>query len=285
MVVVCTRFGTLALMRGALPLLACAILGSCSTTTFAEPRVLVSPYLAVYQLRGETSMQSQPVVPGPIQDNPPQSLKDFGQEHHDEDLGIKIDVGDGFAGVRLDYYKLDMFSSRKGIIDGDWGNLQATDLVRMKFEMDEFRLGYLENVYSKETEWRGAPLTLRVAAGGVLSHRSMVMRGRTDDGLRTQNAYPEGDNFYPAARVRAQWRDFTVDAEYAISPGLALGGDFTDTLQDMEFRLSYAVPLRDVTFFAGYRYSTLPVEGNSGSFHYDADLILDGYQFGVQVAF
>lgn len=171
------------------------------------------------------------------------------------------------------------------MLGADWGALQMNDLVRMEIQMDEFRLGYLENIYDTKTEWRGSPLTFRVAAGGVISHRTMAMRGRTDDGMRRQDAHPEGENFYPAARARATWRDFSFDVDYAISPGLSLSGDFTDTLQDMEFRLSYAVPLRDMTFFAGFRYSQMPAEGNSGPFQYDADLTVDGYQLGLQIVF
>ncbi len=272
-------------MRGASLLSACALLAGCSSTTLAEPRLLVSPYLAIYQMRGETGMQSQPVPNGPIQDNPPQSMRNFGQDRHDDNPGLRLDLGDDFAGARFDFLKLDMYSSRKGVLGADWGALQMNDLVRMEIQMDEFRLGYLENVYDTQTEWRGSPLTLRFAAGGMFSRRSVVMRGQTEDGMRRQDARPEGVNFYPAARARAQWRDFSLDLDYAISPDLSLSGDFTDTLQDMEFRLSYAVPLRDMTFFAGFRYSQIQAEGNQGTFRYDADLTLDGYQLGLQIVF
>lgn len=266
-------------------LLGGVLLGGCSSTTFAEPRIQVAPYLAVYELRGGTRMQSRPVPSGPVQSNPEQSMGQFGQERHDSDVGVRVDIGDGFGGLRFDYYKMDMFTSRNGTLTADWGALLATDFVHMTVEMDELRIGYLEPVWAATTQWRDQPLQLKVAAGGVFAHRSMAMRATTDDQMRRQNAHPEGDNLYPAARFRAEWRDFAFDADYAISPNLAIGGDFTDTLQDLELRLSYTIPLRDITVFGAYRYSTLPASGREGDFAWENDFTLEGFQFGLQVLF
>jgi len=60
---------------------------------------------------------------------------------------------------------------------------------------------------------------------------------------------------------------------------------FVGVLQDAEVRASYTMPLNDITFFAGYRYSQLDASGTTNGFGYDADLTLDGYQFGVAVTF
>lgn len=272
-------------MRGASFLLAGAFLCGCSSTTFAEPRVEVSPYLAKYQVRGNTKMQSQPVASGPVQDNSAQSMAQFGQERHDDDIGLRVDIGDGFAGLRLDYYMMDMYSTRYGTLDADWGQIDSGDLATMTVQMDELRIGYLEPVWSGATEWREQPLKVRVAVGGVLAHRAMDMRASSEDNLRQQHIKPKGDNVYPAVRIRAEWRDFAVDADYAISPRLTLGGDFTDTLQDFELRFTYSIPLRDVALFAAYRYSTLPSSGTSEGLAYENDLVLDGFQFGLRVVF
>ncbi len=270
-------------MRAALALSACVLSAACSSTTLAEPQILVSPYLAVHQLRGKTSMQSAPG--GVVQDNAPQSMHTFGQDRHDDDYGVRVDIGDGFGGLRMDYLKLDMSTSKHGTLDADWGALQSGDFVRMTPEMDEFRIGYLEPLLSTSTEWRDKPMKLQVAAGAVYAYRTMDLRARTEDGARTQNVAIDGHNLYPAVRFKATWREFALDVDYAISPDLDLGGEMEGTLQDFEIRASYAVPLRDVTFFAGWRYSDLEAAGTEGGLRYDADLVLDGFQFGVTVTF
>jgi hypothetical protein len=269
-----------------LALCAVAACGACSTTTFAEPRILVSPYLALYQVRGEIGMQSPAPVPGdPPVDNAPQTLRTFGQDHHREDVGVRADIGDGFAGVRIDYYKLDQGTSRAGVINDDWGNLLAGDTVSMEVEMDELRIGYLEPVGTVRTTWRDRPLTFRGALGGTFLYRSMDMRASTVDEQRTQNAEIEGDVVAISGRMRAAWHDFAFDVDYSISPELTLDGDFEGLIQDLELRGSWTIPMHDVTFSAAYRWSAFEASGRSGSFAYDADLTIDGFQFGVSVTF
>jgi hypothetical protein len=257
--------------------------GACTSTAFVEPRILVSPYLALHQLRGDVAMQSAPG--GILQGNAAQPLRTFGQDHHREDVGVRADIGDGFAGARIDYYHLEMNAPRGGVLDADWGNLVAGDTVRMRAEMDELRIGYVESLLTTRTTWREQPLTLRLAVGAVFAHRSLDLRARTEDGARTQNVGIEGDNVYGAVRMRASWRDWSFDAEYAASPELVVRGDFEDLLQDLELRIGYTMPLHDVTFFGGYRMSTLDAEGGASGFEYDADLTLDGFQLGLSVTF
>ncbi|MBL8751791.1 MAG: hypothetical protein JNK15_00715, partial [Planctomycetes bacterium] len=252
--------------------------------TFAEPRILVSPYLALYRVRGDAALQSQP-VPGTFQDNAAQNLRSFGQERYKEDVGVRADIGDGFAGARIDWCQLDMNTSHTGVLGADWGNLLQGDTVRAKVTMDELRLGLCESLGTLRTSWRDQPLTFRFAGGGVVAHRDFDVRGRTDDGTRTQNVEIEGDLVYVAARARATWRDFAVDAEYAICPELELRGDFDGVLHDLELRASWTMPLHDVTFFAGWRLSTLQGKGEANNLAYDADLTVDGFQLGLSVTF
>lgn len=260
-------------------------LGSCTSLTMAEPRVLVSPYLAVYQLRGDVGMQSQPVANGPLQENATQPARTFGQDRHHEDIGVRVDIGDGFGGLRLDYYRLDMGTAHAGALTADFGNLLAGDVVGMRATMDEVRLGYLEPLLELATEYREQPLKFRFAAGGVLTHRSANLRTRTIDQQRSQATDIDGDVVGPAVRAQVSWRDFAIDLDYMVSPELVLGGDFDGLQQDFEVRLGYTLPLRDVTFFGGYRYSEFPAKGSTGGFRYDADLRLDGFQFGLVLVF
>ena len=266
----------------ALPL---ALFAGCTSATFAEPRILVSPYLALYQLRGDVALQAFAAGPAFPVDRTPQTMRTFGQDHHREDFGVRADIGDGFAGVRFDYYKLDMNTSRVGTLTDDWGDLLAGDQVRMRAEMDELRIGYLESLGTLRTTWRDHPLTVRFAGGGVFSHRDLALRARTEDGVRSQNVEIEGDTVFAAARCRASWRDWALEAEYAASPEIVLGGDFEGFQQDLELRLAYTMPLHDVTFFGGYRLSMFDAEGHAGRLAYDADLTIDGFQFGLSVTF
>ena len=258
---------------------------ACTLTT-AEPQIHVAPYLAVYRLRGDTSMQSQPTPSGPGQDNAPQTMRTFGQDHHREDVGVRVDIGDGFGGFRVDYYRLDMGTAETGVLTADWGALRAGDVVQMSAAMDEVRLGYLEPFVDVKSEYRDHPLRVRFAAGGVFAYRGLDLRARTEDGSRTQGVSIHGDVLYPALRAQVAYRDVSLDVEYAIAPdALVLGGDFDGVQQDFEARIGYSLPMRDITFYGGYRYSEVPAEGTEGGLRYDADLVIDGFQFGVRVTF
>lgn len=271
-------------MRAFALVAACPLFAGCTATMFYEPRFLISPYLAIEELRGSVAVQSRPGG-GALQDNAGQSLDRFGQGHHEEDVGIRADIGDGFGGVRIDYLRLDMSTTDSGELGADWGNLQATDAVRMQVQMDELRLGYLEPLLDAKLHWRERPIDLRLAAGGMLAHRSLDLQATTVGGARSQNVEVSGDVAYAAVRGRATLQNWSLDLEYALSPDLALGGEFGDFQQDLEARLSYTLPLRDLTFFAGYRYSDLAASGHQGGYAYDADLVLDGFQFGLVLAF
>lgn len=267
-------------------LLVAAALLSAACDSFpvtVEPRIQVSPYLAVYQLRGEIAMQNDPGT-GPV-DNRPQSLRNFGFDNYEEDIGVRADIGDGFAGLRIDYYHLDQNTTRTGVLDDEFGNLLAGDMARMSARMDEWRVTWVQEVFTHRGTFREHDLDLVFGAGVTYAQRELDMHMRSADGLRQQNVEMSGGVFYPAARCRLSWRGVHLDADYAISPHLDIGGDFDGVLQDIEARLSYQVPFQDVTLFAGWRYSVLEGEGTTGGLGFDADLRLDGVQFGLQVTF
>jgi len=268
----------------ALPLL----LTACDTfPVTVDPRLQVSPYLAAYQLRGDMSMQSNNGM-GPV-NNAPQSLRQFGFDNYEDDVGVRANLGDGFAGLSLDYYRLDMNTSRTGQLTDDFGNLRQGEFVRMSATMDEWRFGWMNEVFRHRGEFRADELDLRLGLGAVYAQRKLLMRTQTDDPSvtpeRRQNVEITGDAIYPAVRFRANWRSLSLNVDYAISPELQFGGDYDGTQQDFETWLSYAVPYQDVSLFAGFRYSVLEGNGSSSGLEYQADLRLDGFQFGMSVHF
>jgi hypothetical protein len=260
------------------------VLGTgCSATVLYEPKLQISPYLAVYQLRGDAAVQTR--SGGGVANNSPQSMRTFGQDRFREDFGIRADLGDGFGGARLDYYRLDMDTTKSGELTADWGNLQAGDAVRMRATMDEFRLGYVEPLWTGKFLLRERPLEVRLGAGGHLARRDLTLRGRSVDGSRAQNLHLDGDLIYAAARARVSWQRVQFDIDYGVSPDLALRGDFGRLQQDLELRIGYTVPLREITVFAGYRFCDLDASGREGAVGYRADLQLEGFQFGVAMTF
>lgn len=259
-------------------------LSGCASSVFEEPRVTLSPYYAIYQLRGKTTVETDPGGGAPVQSNPYQRLALFGMDTHEDDVGFRAAVGDGFGGLRLDYYRLDMQTSKNGVLRADWGMLLEDDLVRMEAQMDELRISYLHPLIDQTTTYKDEDLRLRFGAGGEFAYRDLTMRMFTDDLARRQNVPVAGQNLSIAARFRAEWQDLAFQAEYAISPRLRVRGDYRDIGQDLELRASYTIPLRDVTFFAGYRYSELTARGGVDMVDYYADLVIDGFQLGLTVS-
>ena len=89
-----------------------------------------------------------------------------------------------------------------------------------------------------------------------------------------------------AARARANWMQFSLDIDYAAAPEVfVISGDMEDFSQDLEARLSYQLPQRDMSLFAGVRYSVFHASGDANGFRYENDMIIDGFQFGVAVTF
>ena len=278
------RVRTLARMRAPL-LITVGALAACNTNqVLGEPRILVSPYYAINELRGDISLQSDPGT-GP-EDNATQSLRTFGQNHADDDWGIRADIGDGFAGIRFDWLAMDGNTSRHGNLDDDWGALLDGDRVRMATRLDEYRLGYVHPLWNAATDYRGQPLRLDLAAGAYVAHRNLQLRTRTEDGLRQQNVeLTDHGAVYPTVRLRATWRELRCDIDYGISPELQFGGDFDGVLQDLELRLGWTFARQDVTVFGGWRRSELPADGHEGALGFDADLVLQGFQLGMSVVF
>ena len=274
-------------MRTLVVLMAATLFTGCTSTVLMDPAIYVSPYLALYQLRGNTKMQSEGATPSEIVNNPRQPLRSFGQDRHREDVGLRADIGDGFGGIRAEYYRLDMDTGRAGELEYDWGRLLQGDMVSIYAEMDELRVGYVEPFADIRTEYRDEELRLRFGAGGVFATRSMTLEGReATPGSRAQSLSIKGDVVYLAIRARAEWKQFVLDFDYAAAPEeFVLSGDMEDLSQDIEAKLSYRLPQRDISFFAGMRFSEISASGIANGFRYDNDMAIDGFQLGVTVTF
>ena len=265
-------------------LAAVAVLAACGLPKTVSPRLVVSPYYAAYQMRGRLGMQSDSGS-GPV-DNNPQSLRNLGQDHYEDDYGIRVDVGDGMTGLRVEWYRASMSPTSTGVLDDDFGHLLANDVVQSNVRMNEYRVGYLQQVWEAHGALYDRPLDLAFAAGGILAHRDLELHARSTDLARHQDIdISDHGVVYPALRFRAGWQSLALVLEYAMSPDLSFGGDFQGLQQDVEARLTYTVPFQDIGLFVGYRYSTMSVEGVEGGLGFDGHLYLDGIQLGVTVSF
>lgn len=258
------------------------LFAACGTTV-AEPRVTVAPYLAVYQLRGNAGLQSN--ASGAPTDTQRQDLHAFGQGQFDEDLGARVDIGDGFGGIRFEYFRLHDSTSDKGTLTDDWGSLRAGDQAHMNASMDEFRIGYVQPVWTGHANVRDQQVDLRFGAGGYFAHRDLQLHTASETGTTQNLEVRDHGLLYPAVRGRAAWHELSFDLDYAFCPGFSLGGDFHGWQQDVDVRLAYTLARHDITFFGGWRYSTWSANGHEGGLAFDTDLILDGFQFGVQFTF
>lgn len=263
---------------------ACALLAACSLPhSLEDPRILVAPYYPTYQLRGDTSLQS----PGaPPTDNPAVQVEDFGLRGHSSDVGMRIDIGDDFDSFRVDYYRMDHHSKNPGVLPAAWGALLAADTVRLETRLDEIRVGYVGEVLREKFGKGERQVDLRLGLGGVIAWRDLRFRAREATGLRSQDVTVGDDGVvYPAARARVTWRGAYLEGEYAISPDLQFGGDYQGVQQDIEVRIGYQVPMQDVSVFAGWRWSEWNIDGFEGPLHHEAELVMDGFQFGVRILF
>lgn len=271
-------------MRACLPMIA-LLTAACSTTTFAEPRYQLSPYVAVHRLKGDASTATPGIGGAPATGNADVPVSAFGQGERDDDLCWRFDVGDGFAGVRVDWYRLGIQGDDGRTLAGGYGAFTAGDVAPMRAKMDEFRVGYVESFAHRRLDLWGRPLTLRAGAGGVFASRDLSLTAvRTGDGAVERSSF-DGENLYAALRLGARWQDVALDVEYALSPDVAVAGDVDGLLHDLELRAAWTIPYQDVTLFAGWRFATLSAATDADGLRRTADLTLDGILLGVSVSF
>lgn len=264
----------------------CLLCGCELVPTMAEPKIQVAPYLSEYSLRGKTAMDT--VSSGTVTHHAEHPLRDFGVGAHEDDFGIRGDIGNGFAGLRLDYYRMSASTSRRTTLGDGWGRVQGGDLAGMNTVMDEFRVGYAQEVVREKFDFhRLQDVQFRLAPGVVLAHRDLSLDGFEDTRARSQSLNASDNGVvYPALRARLQYQEVALDVEYAISPpGFDFGGDFKGTSQDFETRLSYEFEMHDVEVFVAYRHSSFQVNGSEDGQNYTGDFVLDGLQVGMRVGF
>ncbi len=268
----------------ALPTTLVLLSAACTSTTFAEPRYQLSPYVALHRVRGDATAATPGTGGAPATANAAQPLSAFGQGDRDDDLCYRFDVGDGFAGVRVDWYRLGIRGDDGSPLGDGYGAYAAGDEATMRTAMDEWRVGYVENVGELRTKLWDRPLALRAGAGGVFASRDLSLTAtRAGDGLVERSSF-DGENLYAAVRLGARWHSVALDAEYALCPDLAVAGDVDGLLHDLELRAAWTMPYYDVTFFGGWRLATIEAKSGSG-LDRRADLTIDGLLFGVSVSF
>lgn len=268
-----------------LVLLSCLI-GCDTVPTLREPMLQIAPYLSEYRLRGTTTMDTG--FGSAAVRNTPQDLGTFGVGSHEDDFGIRGEVGDGFAGLRLDYYRMSAGASRREPLTSGWGQLAQDDLASMSTVMDEFRLGFAPEVLNQKFDFRQLEnVQFRLAPAVIVAHRAMSLRANEFTKTRSQNLHATDHGvLYGGLRARLQYRNIALDVEYAYKPhGFDLGGDFKAPQQDLEVRLSYEFELHGIEAFVGFRRSELHVFGHEDDQEYSGDFVLDGLQLGVRMEF
>jgi hypothetical protein len=268
--------------RRSLVPLAGLLLGGCWWMPGMEdPRVTIRPVYAAYELTGDTSLQSR--VGSTIVDNSPNSVNEFAAGERGDDWGGELSIGNGFSGFDFAYLKLDMHTTKVGRLGSGWGALAAGDQVRTKFFLEEFRLRYIAGLIDLELheDWR-----LQIGAGGALAHREATFEAVELNAARKQKIKFSDDGvLYGGGRARLGYKHVFVDVDYMISPDLTFGGDFTDTLQDLELKAGWRFEDQDVELIAGWRFSEFPAEGTQDGLRFDADFGLEGFFAMLSVRF
>ncbi|MCY2955492.1 MAG: hypothetical protein NT107_00460 [Planctomycetota bacterium] len=267
------------------PAILLALFSACSATQkTAEQRIIVSPYFAGYRLGGKLGMADS--QPSGTPTNGQQPMRELGQDRYEEDYGFRADFGNGAAGLRAEWLKLSMHPTDTGVLSDDFGAIPAGSTVNSDVTLEEFRIGYLHEVWTGSGGPENFLLDLQLAAGGLLSHVSTEIDVRETTGSAQQNvSLKDRGILYPALHLRASHQAVAMDLEYALSPNLTFGGDYDGWLQDIEARITYTVPFQDVGLFAGYRFATLPVDSSENGLAVNGDLRIDGIQLGIIISF
>lgn len=269
-------------IRATTCILAGLIATACSSLPgldFAE--LTLRPQYHLAKLRGKTRMQSAPGG-GPIVDNAAMDLKTFGTRKRDDDYGGIVAYGDGFSGFEFGYAQFDIDSTERGTLTADYGMLPNGTRVVSSFRLEEFRLRYIGQIFEYETE---DEVSIRLGIGPLLAHREATFTA-TEDGtaLSQITRFKDDGVLYSAARLRGEYRGFSVTADYAWSD-LNFGGEFEGPMQDYSVLASYALEDQDIKFFAGFRWVELPASRTQNSFQFDHDFRLEGWMLGAELTF
>lgn len=222
-------------------------------------------------------------------------LSELAQDGTDEDIGVVAHLGDGFSGIELYYQRVDIDDSVRTDLPSTFGMIPAGSTVNSNLGYDEFRLGYVGEVYGHEFELGPEDeeeyVNLRLGAGLELTHRDgdfevfedITGIGRT--GLGDSIDFTDSGVIYGKVRGRVSWRQFALQVDFAYSPDLAFGGELEGDHFDTEIQGRYTLFDQDLSLLIGYRRSTFEVTSTEAGFQGDAAFAVDGVFLGIEVGF
>ena len=251
-----------------------------------DSSVTLSPRYYRYELRGKARMQS--VSGGSIVENAPVSASQLGQNHHDDDIGAVLAIGDGFSGFDLEYQKIEIEDTSAGVLTSDFGRLPSGTIVNSEFAMDEYRVGYVAELFDHEFELSDDDyLRIRIGPGLTVAHREGKLKVISElDPIQNENLKFGDDGVpYLGLRARAEWRSASLQIDWDYNPDLTFGGDFDGELHDVEVLGRYGLESQVVTFLAGYRWSDLQMTSTAVGLRYDTDFRMEGWVLGVEFRF
>ena len=266
------------------PLACLLLMTSCGLPGLESPQYRFTPEFTLYQLSGGAKMQSGS---GAAQvDNAKMPARELGQDQRDAgDWGGTLAVGEGISNFEVSYLHVDVDGgTARGILSQGFGALQAGDKVYSTLRGSEIRAAYHARVW--DHQWKSGA-KLEFAPGAMLANRSLAFRAREINNARTQRInLDDGLTPYLAARARASYKQFAVQLDYAIDPGIHLGGSYEGTMQDMSVSLRYAaLPDQDVDLILGWRRFDLFASGSSEGQRWETDWKLEGFFFAVAIGF
>lgn len=244
-----------------------------------DPDIAVEPFLTLYEFRGNTSMDS---AGGP---NVSQDLRTFGHDERDEGFGGRLVVGDGFSGIELMFMQVDNLTTTRGTIEADYGVLSVGDVVTTEVNLLELQGGYTGEIVDFEFDFRDEPVQVRWGLGGKIVHRQLEFVARDINGPIQRNQLDDNLTPYATTRLRFDYLDFGLQADYGINPDLDFGQELEGTLSDIEVRIDYTFDLQGVTVFGAYRRAELVGADSANGLEFEHDLALEGFTLGARVAF
>ncbi|MHC5062905.1 MAG: hypothetical protein ACYTG5_02890 [Planctomycetota bacterium] len=248
------------------------------------PELHFSPQVLLYTLEGDAEMQS---AFGNLTTD--MDTRNFGADDRDSDYGGVISYGDGFSGFEVAYFNYDMDSKDRGVLISDFGTVPGASVVNSTFKMNEYRLGYTAQIFEQSITIREDQddLMARVGIGAAMVHRDgrFKVEQVISPVISERIHFKDSGAPYFSARGEVEWLNASLRVDYAINPDISFGGDFEDTMQDLEFTLEYSFPDQGVSIFAGWRRSELPAEGREDGLRYETDFRLEGYVLGLSATF
>jgi len=210
-------------------------------------------------------------------------LKKLGVSDRDEQFAGVVRIGDGFSGFEAALTTFDLAGTNTGTLTTNWGNLMQGDVVRTNITGSEIRARYIAEFFDYENE---SEALFQFGAGLSVAHRELTIRAREANGLRAQNITMNDDGIpFVDSRIRATYREFGFQVDYAINPDVNFGGDFDGVMQDLGLTATYTFEDQDLKLSAGFRRSDFTAKGSKGGLAHETDFIVEGFVLGAELTF